>query len=52
MNAFLTRHIEGIAGRSDHRIEREDDERAENMALYGLIAFVILGAVLKVTGLL
>ncbi len=37
---------------SDHRRDADDEQRAENMALAGLIAFVILGAVLKVAGLL
>lgn len=46
MNGYNRAHA------SDHRRDADDDTRAENMALIGLIAFVIFGAVLKVCGLL
>ncbi len=52
MNAYLTRNIEGIAGRSDHRREQEEAQWAETRAVAIAICILALGALLTVTGVL
>ncbi len=52
MNAFLTRNIEGIAGRSDHRRAVEDETWAETKWLIGAFSVLALGALLTIMGII
>ncbi len=53
MNIYLTRNIEGIAGRSDHRRTQDDAKAVRTLGLFaGILALVAVGAGLYGAGLL
>ncbi len=52
MNAYLTRNIEGIAGRSDHRRAVEDETWAETRAVVIACTLLFVMALLSAFGVI